>query len=238
MVRRSACALVALAAFVFLLAACRGGTEGASSELRLGGQAYLAQCSICHGVDGQGDGPLAASIVAEHRPEPAKLTERVRSLGRRGVMKTLEGEAHRRPGTPMPLWGPHLGRLWTIRIADYIAQMPRMDASAREAVARYIAPVGTTGEGRRTYVTYCSSCHGPQGEGKPFFTPVLGMVPAALEADALGPMTDEELAKFLGPGGPHMDLAPNVPGWLYTISPSQRAELVAYLRVMRTEPSR
>lgn len=228
MIRHFARLLVAVAAIGVLLTACRGG----SSELALGGEAYLAQCSVCHGVEGQGDGPLAASIVAEQRPAPARFTaEKVRALGRSGVARVLEGTAHRRPDAPMPIWGPYLGREWTNRIAEYVVHLPSMDVSGRAAVARYL-DAGANSAGRRTYVTYCSACHGPQGEGEPYFAPVPGMVPLPLVATELHPFTDDEFAKFIAPDGPHRDLTPSVPGWLYTISPAERAELVAYLRTL------
>ena len=240
MIRRFARLLVALAAIGGALTACRDTSGRSNSELALGGQAYLAQCSVCHGVEGQGDGPLATSIVAEHRPQPVKFTaEKMRSLGRAGVVRVLEGEAHRRPGQPMPLWGPHLGREWTNRIADYVVHMPSLDDSGRAAVARYLsAPAGASSAGRRTYVTYCSACHGPEGRGDPFFAPVPGMVPPPLQGEELSSLTDDELAKFLAPNGRHMEHAPSVPGWLYTISPAERAELVPYLRTLAGKSSR
>lgn len=239
MSRRLVVVLAVLLVVAGLVAACRG-TQGeagdAAAELALGGQAYLAQCSVCHGAYGEGDGPLAASIVAEQRPQPPNLTStKVRDLGRRGVVRVLAGEAHRRPGAPMPLWGPHLGSEWMNRIADYVVKMPTLGEEGRAAVAHYLAaPEGTSGAGRRTYVAYCSSCHGPEGGGEAFFTPKLGLVPPPLDADVVRALTDEEVAKFLAPGGRHLELAPNVPGWLYTMAPSNRAELVAYLRVLGT----
>lgn len=231
MIRRFASLLLVITAIGAALSACRSET---SSELALGGQAYLAQCSVCHGVEGQGDGPLATSIVAEHRPEPVKFTAaKLRSLGRSGIARVLEGEAHHLPGAPMPVWGPHLGREWTNRIADYVVHMPSMDDSGRAAVARYLGTSGgVSNAGRRTYVTYCSACHGPEGLGRPFFGPIPGMAPSRLQAEELRAFTDEELATFLAPNGQHVKHAPSAPGWLYTISPAERAELVQYLRTL------
>jgi mono/diheme cytochrome c family protein len=240
-VRRAAGVVVAMAAIAGAIAGCRGDRSvgaGAGHELALGGEAYLAQCSVCHGIEGKGDGPLAASIDAEHHPRPASFTaEMMRTLGRRGVLQALGGETHLRSGAAMPLWGPHLGRDWMNRIAGFVVDLPRLDEAGRGAMARYLATPGdTNGTGRRTYVTYCSSCHGPQGDGDAFFTPAMGLAPPPLGSDVLHSLTDEEIARFLAPAGPHSDRAPNVPGWLYTISPAERAGLVAYLRVMPGSP--
>jgi mono/diheme cytochrome c family protein len=203
---RRAAAFLLVCSLAGALAACRDAGEGShdGAELALGGQAYLAQCAVCHGAHGQGDGPLAASIAAEQRPQPTRFSaENVRSLGRSGVARVLEGASHRRPDAPMPIWGPHLGREWTNRIAAWVVNLPRLDAGGRAAVARYLAPVGTSGEGRRTYVLYCSSCHGADGGGEAFFDPVLGLAPPPLDGRTLAGRSDDELAKFLAPGGAH-----------------------------------
>jgi mono/diheme cytochrome c family protein len=222
------------------LVGCREASEGArdGGELALGGQAYLAQCSVCHGAYGEGDGPLAASIAAEQRPQPARFSAgSVRSLGRVGVARVLEGRSHRRPDAPMPVWGQPLGREWTNRIAAWVANLPRLDARGRAAVARYLAPVGTSGEGRRTYVLHCSSCHGADGGGEGFFAPELAIAPPPLDGGVLATRSDDELAKFLAPGGAHLERVPNVPGWAYTISPAERGELIRYLRRLPDSPN-
>ena len=238
--RRAAAAFLLMSSLAGALAGCREASEGSrdGGELALGGQAYLAQCSVCHGAYGQGDGPLATSIAAEQRPQPTRFTaEKVRSLGRAGVARVLEGRSHLRPDAPMPVWGPHLGREWTNRIAAWVVSLPRLDEQGRAAVARYLAPVGTSGEGRRTYVTHCSSCHGADGGGEAFFAPLLGLAPPPLDGGKLAARSDDELAKFLAPGGAHLERLPNVPGWLYTITPAERDELIRYLRRLPAGPN-
>lgn len=238
--RRAAASCLLMCSLAGAFAGCREASEGldVGAELALGGQAYLAQCAVCHGAYGEGDGPLAASIAAEQRPQPARFSaENVRSLGRSGVARVLEGGSHRRPGAPMPIWGPHLGREWTNRVAAWVVNLPRLDARGRSAVARYLAPVGTSGEGRRTYVLHCSSCHGADGGGEAFFDPVLGLAPPPLAGGMLAGRSDDELAKFLAPGGAHLERVPNVPGWTYTISPAERGELIRYLRRLPGSPN-
>lgn len=212
--------------------------EGAAGPDRLalerGGRAYLAQCAVCHGPEGKGDGPLAASIVAERRRPPAVFdSARIAALGRAGVLQAMETGAHRREGSTMPLWGPHLGRPWMELIAGFVVRLPSLDEAGHDAVSRYLkSPEGTPSAGRGVYVIYCSSCHGAQGGGDGFFSPALALAPPRIRGDSLGAVDDAGLARFLSAGGAHAAKAPAVPGWLYTITPDDRAALVAYLRAL------
>ena len=229
-----------IAAFI-VLAFCAGpgnAKAATGAPLDAGGQAYLAQCAVCHGPGGRGDGPLAASIIAEHRSAPAVLdSTRVNSLGKAGVIRAIEGDPHRRSGSAMPLWGPHLGSDWIQRIAGFVVRMPASGDAGRKAVQSYLAaPARTPPAGRRTYVLYCSSCHGPQGGADGFFSPTLALKIPRLRGDSYRGVDDAALARFISPGGAHALNAPSMPGWLYTISPDDRKALVAYLRVLPGSP--
>lgn len=69
---------------------------------------YRAHCATCHGLDGKGDGPLAASL----KTKPANLTALARNNGGRfpneNARKFISGEegiaAH--GSREMPVWGP------------------------------------------------------------------------------------------------------------------------------------
>ncbi len=229
---RLACFLLVVSPLLALAAGCRG--ENDAQELKAGGKAYLAQCAVCHGPLGQGDGPLAATIRAEGKTPPAVLdAARVGSLGRNGVRKAIESGVHVSGGTAMPVWGPHLGREWTDRVTDYVVSMPDLGEAGRNLVASYLAdPPNTPPSGRRAYVLYCSGCHGPQGGGDGFFSGSVAsqLHPAPLRGASLSGRSDDELAEVVGMGGAHAPNATTMPGWLHTISPEDRQALVGYLR--------
>jgi mono/diheme cytochrome c family protein len=85
------------------LAAC--GREASVQED--GRDTFLRYCASCHGPEGRGDGPLAASL----EPPPADLTQLARrSAGRfdeEAVMAVIDGRrqvaAH--GARDMPVWG-------------------------------------------------------------------------------------------------------------------------------------
>jgi mono/diheme cytochrome c family protein len=228
---RIACVSVAVSLVVVM--ASGFGSEREAPTLERGGQAYLAQCAVCHGPEGHGDGPLAPSIAAEGKTPPAVLdSARIASIGRDGVRKAIESGVH---GSPMPVWGVHLGSELTDRIADFVVAAPAAGMAGRAARARYLAPpAGTPARGRLAYVLYCSGCHGPQGLGDGFFSPMLAarLKPSPLRGASFAKLDEARLSKTIALGGAHAPNTLTMPGWLYTISPDDRKALAGYLRSM------
>ena len=70
---------------------------------------FLAHCAACHGLDGKGNGPEAATL----KVKPANLTLLAKGNGRtfptERVRKFISGDEHsrRKQGSrEMPVWGP------------------------------------------------------------------------------------------------------------------------------------
>ena len=78
-----------------------------------GKQMYVNYCSPCHGVDGRGQGPVAAAL----KKQPADLALLSKNNGGKfpstHIMSVLEfGAANPSHGTAeMPVWGPMLGKM-------------------------------------------------------------------------------------------------------------------------------
>lgn len=98
-IRRSAAAALTL---LSLAAAC-ARELGPPSE---GREVYLRHCASCHGVDGKGDGPVAAQL----RTPPTDLTTIALRQGRfddRAVAAAVDGRRSVAAHGPreMPVWG-------------------------------------------------------------------------------------------------------------------------------------
>jgi mono/diheme cytochrome c family protein len=229
-------AVLAGAGALGALASCREPGAGGSGLAR-GAEAYLAHCALCHGDGGAGDGPLAAYLAGRGDAPPPDLARGtwLDGLGPAGVLAAMErGGAHAGRSGGMPVWGPHLGPEIAGRIADWVMTLPAPRPGTAEAVDRYFGadPPGL-GEGRRTYVLYCSGCHGPRGRGDGPFSPALRrrLRPTDLTApDAFAGLDDDALAARVGMGGAHAEHAPTMPGWLHTLEPERIWPLVRYLR--------
>jgi mono/diheme cytochrome c family protein len=235
MLGRGAWIPATLALVVVAAGGCK--TEQEVVDLTGGGQAYLAQCAVCHGVEGRGDGPLAATIATAGRTAPAALDmARVRALGRDGVRRAIEtgGHAGQAPSM-MPVLAPHLGAAWMDKIADYVVAAPSAGKAGRAALDQYLAaPAGADAAGRRTYVMYCSGCHGPAGAGDGFYSPAMEqrLHPAPLRGDALANLDELAITNLISQGGGHAPDAVTMPGWLHAIPVHDRAALAGYVRAL------
>ena len=90
-----------------------GSAADSALQARLaeGQKAYLANCAMCHGAWGLGDGPIAAQLQKEAGTQAAHLNDRERllSLGRPAVVEVIErGGAHTGRSNLMPSWSERL----------------------------------------------------------------------------------------------------------------------------------
>lgn len=122
-------------AVVFLLtlpgwanAAAAGGTPGAESsptvEYSKGKEVYQMYCSTCHGLSGEGNGPIAAGLT----PRPTDFTDRA-VMARLTDAEVTEfitqggGPTHNCP--TMPSWAPILRPEDVTSVVAYVRTLAR-----------------------------------------------------------------------------------------------------------------
>lgn len=111
-------------ALIPLLLALAGmpGCIDRTDEAERGAELYLRYCASCHGPEGRGDGPLAASLVTP----PRDLTRLARDAGghfdEAAVMAAVDGRRNVALHGPreMPVWGvvfagEHVGEPFAIQ---------------------------------------------------------------------------------------------------------------------------
>ena len=90
-----------------------GCAQAADYAASSGEELYRRFCASCHGVEGRGDGPVAASLRVEV-PDLTRTASRARGMDpRERIVRVIDGRyivgAH---GTRlMPVWGEDLARL-------------------------------------------------------------------------------------------------------------------------------
>jgi|NGEPerStandDraft_6_1074524.scaffolds.fasta_scaffold04919_2 cytochrome c oxidase cbb3-type subunit 3 len=84
---------------------------------------------------------------------------------------------------------------------------------------------------RDNYHTYCTQCHGKDGNGKGINIRDMSVQPRDhTDAKAMSGRSDDAIFKVIKEGGPSIDKSVLMPPWGDTFSDEEIRELVAYLR--------
>jgi len=140
-------------------------------ESLVGSVSFDLYCASCHGRQGRGDGPTAASL----RTRPADLS--VLSRNNRGtfprerVLSFVEGSGRSAAhgSSEMPVWGPTLRGLdasdarVTVRLQNLVAFIESIQQPP--AATSAAAPTGEPPDGAFLFRAYCAACHGAAGRG-------------------------------------------------------------------------
>ena len=182
---------------------------------------YASNCAGCHGPDGK-TGP------AVEIGDPV-----YRAIADDAVIRRVV--THGVPGTPMPAFARSAGGMLTSAQVDAIVAGIRTQwASAavpRGADPPPYAPAepGDAKRGRDVYTVYCSSCHGPDGEGGAHGSSIV-------DGSYLSLVSDQHLRTTVIIGRPELgapDWRNNVPG--KAMSDRDVSDVVAWLAEQRPQ---
>lgn len=165
--QRGFCYLCAAALLSLLLSACSSlpgrpskvAEIPAPSEVTDFSTLYAENCAACHGVEGRGGAAIALA-------DPVYLAVVDETTMRKIIADGV-------PGTSMPPFAQSAGGSLTDRQIDLISSGIRSRWSRPGILdganpPSYVAKSsGDVQRGAASYRTYCSSCHGPQGQGGP-----------------------------------------------------------------------
>ena len=130
-----------LTPFLGLLLLSGPAAGAAANDVALGRQIYLERCASCHGLTGEGDGPVARALTTP----PAnlrRLSERFGNpLPEDRVARYIDGRAEVKAHGPrdMPVWGArfyaesHNERAVRAMIAELIAYLQSIQTGERYA---------------------------------------------------------------------------------------------------------
>ena len=222
------CASATLA-IMLLLSACSSspGRPSKDSEVPAPSEVvdfstlYAENCAGCHGTDGRGGAAIALA-------DPVYLALADESAMRKVI-------AHGVRGTSMPAFVQSAGGFLTDKQIDVITSQIRsrwsrpgiLDATNPPSYAAKSS--GDAQRGEVSYRTYCSSCHGPQGQGGP--------KGSAITNDSfLALVSDQGLRTITIVGRPELgapDWRGNVPG--KPMSDQEVSDIVAWLASHRVQ---
>ena len=181
---------------------------------------YKQNCSGCHGADGKGGAAMALR-------DPVYLAiaddVTIRRITAKGVR-----------GTQMPPFAQSEGGMLTDRqinaLVRGIRSWARPDAVRDVNVPPYAAePPGNPQRGADVFATFCSACHGPNGEGTKKASSVVNGTYLAL-------VSNQGLRTIVITGRPELgapDWRSNVPG--RPMSAQEISDVVAWLAAQRPQ---
>ena len=181
-------------------------------------QLYGQNCAGCHGVNGQG-----GLTVALGNPVYLAIADdaTIRHITADGV-----------PGTAMPGFAPRAGGFLTDGQIDIIVRGIRSRWAKPDAVDRTKPPdyassgPGDAARGQNVFVTFCSSCHGPDGRS--------GRGGSIVDSSYLALVSDQHLRTVTITGMPALgapDWRGDVPG--RPLSEADVTDVVAWLSAQR-----
>ncbi|MDZ7753563.1 MAG: c-type cytochrome [Gammaproteobacteria bacterium] len=198
----------------------------AASGMRL----FLANCMICHGAGGKGDGPYASklpdkpAVFASPTFAESHTDESIYSVISKG------GAAHRL-SPYMRAWG---FRLEQQQIADLTAYVSAIANGT--SVDMGIPPSGKPGE--KMYFDYCSACHGPGGKGDGALAYTLrGSKPKDLTSQEVSQLPTQVLFRAIKVGldKNNIPLDASMPSWGRFLSDEQILAIVEYIRSLSAQ---
>ena len=180
---------------------------------------YAKNCAACHGPEGKNGAAISLG-------DPLFLAIADDAVIRRVATTGV-------PGTPMPAFAASAGGMLTDKQIDSLVTGIRSWAKPGDvsdaSLPSYVAEApGDPTRGAEVYVTYCFSCHGPDGRG--------GKASSIVDGSYLSLVSDQQLRTIVIVGRPELgapDFRNNVPG--HPMSPQEISDVVAWLAAQRPQ---
>ena len=171
---------LASALFAGMVVQLAAPAQGLAQDAEAGKVVYDLWCAECHGVNGAGDGPAAASML----PRPRDFTQARYQIRRTGSGQLPTDDDIRAairdglPGTTMPGW-PNLSARETEDVIAYLKSFSRFFGMGDPPQPMELGtdPGGGPAaieSGAAAYLALeCEACHGPSGRGDGASAPTL-----------------------------------------------------------------
>jgi mono/diheme cytochrome c family protein len=185
----------------------RAAEELTSESVQRGEQTYQAQCSACHGGQGQGGVGPALNNRAVLK---STLDSVFFSVIRSGV-----------PGTQMPAWSVDYGGPLTDEgVREVVAFLRAWEPTAPEIQPEVFLP--DAGRGAVLFSNTCAICHGESGAGSE-------RAPRLHDSERLAALSDDWYRAVIRNGRP----AKGMPTWGTVLSPDQIEDIVTLIAAWR-----
>jgi ubiquinol-cytochrome c reductase cytochrome c subunit len=184
-------------------------TPAQQAQIAAGRSVFLAECATCHGMDAQGTPDVAPSLIGVG----AAAVDFQVSTGR---MPAKENGAENDRKVP------ELGPAETHAVAAYIASL---GGGPPIPTAEQVSTEGANiGLGQQLFVANCGQCHNFVGAG--------GALTYGKFAPALTASTPTQIYEAMLTGPEAMPVFNDT-----TITPSEKADMIGYIKAVRSQPN-
>ncbi len=228
--------LIKTGGMVFLLLLTQAVIAGedknseAKPTLEYGAKVFQARCVLCHGREGYGDGMLPMSLkdypdTNLHENKFGKELDELRlSVIYGGSLGTMSAE--------MPPWGDELTYTQVESVTLFTKLLIDDPKKAISMVDKTQAGTKPTERvGRAIFKSYCSLCHGENGEGDGKMAKIIKNPPPFNLTLSRAP--DEYLMQIISKGGAAMGRSPRMPPWGEQFSETERKSIILYIKTLR-----
>lgn len=180
---------------------------------------FSANCFVCHGAQGKGDGPLAVKL--EDKPADLTDNDELSKMSDRDLFRIIEGTApHGAISSDMPKWGLAIPQTQITSLVSYVRYLHRTKHPTS----------GNPVKGKEIYDTYCTICHGKDGDKKGVITKLYDMEPADhTDASAMNKISNEKMHSIIANGTSGSTL---MPGWKEVLSDKEIQDIISYIRLI------
>jgi len=203
--------IVALAG-LFLAQMFYAGEADAKQNLLVGKRLFNSYCSLCHGEDGTGHGPLSGKLKLA-KPIADLTADKYQSKSVEELLRLIQG--YSREDSLMPKWEKVIPERNLIEVAAYVLALTQTDLRMR----------GDARRGREIFRQSCVACHGPRGEGNGVLAQMLSVKMINYQTKSIAEMSDKEIIKVITGGKGEF-----MPPWSGTLSSEEIKDVAAYIR--------
>jgi mono/diheme cytochrome c family protein len=205
-------------------------TDGGDSCLQAGALLFQQRCTICHGSDGLGEGPL--SLISFDYPNSNLLIPRV-AINADTIRRAIaDGPLYADISALMPPWRDELTPVQIEALTQYVVFLRQdLDAALRlsRRVSTQLEP--SVRLGRAIFFGRCSLCHGLDGMGS-------GRLGARLRPKAANLVEsrapNQYLRTIIAKGGESLGRSNKMPAWDMELIAPEVDSLVLYINALRS----
>jgi len=201
-----------------------------SDDMANGAYLFRKFCTLCHGVNGMGEGPLALAV--ENYPNTNLLISNNKANREEVLSTILDGSNKKEVGIYMPPWRKVFTSSEIDHLTDFVMFLKKDPTEATRLLrneSNRLEP--SVRQGELLYKTYCARCHGKEGKGDGRMAKIVKTPPPFDLTKSRQP--DDYLALIIIGGGEIMKRSAQMPPWGDELSRQDTLSVIAYIKTLR-----